>query len=83
MIKKKGEPQFAAVEEQMRSGAIKQAKGELYAELMNGNNLEEIAEIISEPVRTAFNANMKTSAVSGSGAGAEPIVVGSSFSIPE
>ena len=50
---------------------------------MNGNNLEEIAEIISEPVRTAFNANMKTSAVSGSGAGAEPIVVGSSFSIPE
>ena len=83
MIKKKGEPQFAAVEEQMRSGAIKQAKGELYAELMNGNNLEEIAEVISEPVRTAFNANMKTSAVSGSGAGAEPIVVGSSFSIPE
>ena len=83
MIKKKGEPQFAAVEDQMKSGALKQAKGELYAELMNGNNLEEIAEAINEPVRTAFNANMKTAAVSGSGAGAEPTVVGSSFSIPE
>ena len=83
MIKKKGEPKFAAVEEQMRSGALKQAKGELYAELMDGNNLEEIAEAISEPVKTAFNANLKTALVPGSGSGAEPIVVGSSFSIPE
>ena len=49
---------------------------------MNGSNLDEIAENIGESVKTAFKANLKNSAVSGSGAGAEPVVVGSAFSIP-
>ena len=34
------------------------------------------------PVRTGFRVNTKTSAISGSGAGAEPTVVGLGFSIP-
>ena len=82
MIKKDGEPTFEAVEDKMIAGATKEAKGELYAELMNGSNLDEIAENIGESVKTAFKANLKNSAVSGSGAGAEPVVVGSAFSIP-
>ena len=82
IIKEDGEPTFEAVKDKMIAGAIKEAKGELYAELMNGNNLDEIAGNIGESVKTAFKANLKNSAVSGSGAGAEPVVVGSAFSIP-
>lgn len=82
MIKEDGEPSFEAVEDKMIAGATKEAKGELYAELMNGSNLDEIADNIGESVKTAFKANLKNSAVSGSGSGAEPVVVGSAFSIP-
>lgn len=82
LIKEDGEPSFEAVEDKMIEGATKEAKAELYAELMDGNNLEEIASNIGGSVRTAFKANMKTSAISGSGSGAEPVVVGSAFSIP-
>jgi len=82
MIKEDGEPTFEAIKDKMIAGATKEAKGELYAELMNGNNLDEIAGNIGESVKTAFKANLKNSVVSGSGAGAEPIVVGSAFSIP-
>ena len=82
LIKEDGEPSFEAVEDKMKSGATKEAKAKLYEELMQGNNLEEIANNIGTSVRTAVKANIKTSAISGSGAGAEPKVVGSSFSIP-
>ena len=82
LIKEDGEPSFEAVKDKMESGATKEAKAELYEELMQGNNLEEIANNIGTSVRTAFKANMKTSAISGSGAGAEPEVVGLAFSIP-
>ena len=82
LIKEKGEPSFEAVEDKMIAGATKEAKAEMYVELMEGNNLDEIAGNIGNSVRTAFKANMKTAAISGSGAGAEPVVVGSAFSIP-
>ena len=82
LVKEDGEPEFEAVEEKMRAGALKEAKANYYVELMNGNNLDEIANAIGEPVRTGYKANMKTAAISGSGAGAEPVVVGSAFSIP-
>ncbi len=82
LIKEKGEPSFEAVEDKMIAGATKEAKAEMYVELMEGNNLDEIAGNIVNSVRTAFKANMKTAAISGSGAGAEPVVVGSAFSIP-
>jgi peptidyl-prolyl cis-trans isomerase D len=70
------------VEEKMRAGAVKEAKANLYLGLMDGLNLEEIALEIGGSVRTAFNASTNTAAISGSGAGAEPKVVGSAFSIP-
>ena len=82
LIKEDGDPSFEAVEDKMIEGATKEAKAELYVELMDGNNLEEIASNIGGSVKTAFKANMKTSAISGSGSGAEPVVVGSAFSIP-
>ncbi len=82
LIKEDGEPSFEAVEDKMIEGTTKEAKAELYVELMDGNSLEEIASNIGGSVRTAFKANMKTSAISGSGSGAEPVVVGSAFSIP-
>ena len=70
LIKEKGEPSFEAVEDKMIAGSTKEAKAEMYVELMEGNNLDEIAGNIGNSVRTAFKANMKTAAVSGSGAGA-------------
>ena len=82
LIKEDGEPTFEAVEDKMIAGATKEAKADMYVELMEGNNLDEIAKNIGGSVRTAFKANMKTSAISGSGSGAEPVVVGSAFSIP-
>ena len=83
LVKEKGEPSFEAVEDKMRAGAIKEAKAELYVELMNGNNLEEISAAIDSPVKTAINSNLKNANISGSGAAAEPKVVGMAFSIPE
>jgi peptidyl-prolyl cis-trans isomerase D len=82
LAKEDGEPSFEAVEEKMRAGAVKEAKANLYLGLMDGLNLEEIALEIGGSVRTAFNASTNTAAISGSGAGAEPKVVGSAFSIP-
>ena len=82
LIKEDGYPEFEAVEEKMRAGALKEAKANYFVELMNGNNLDEIANTISEPVRTGYKANIQTAAISGSGAGPEPKVVGSAFSIP-
>ena len=82
LIKEDGEPSFEAVEDKMKAGAIKQAKAELYEELMQGNNLEQIASNIDSSIGSASKVSMKTSSISGSGAGAEPVVVGSAFSIP-
>ena len=42
-ITEAGEPTLEAVEEEMRTGAMNQAKGELYAEKMVGANLDEVA----------------------------------------
>ena len=83
LIKEDGEPEFEAVEEKMREGAIKDAQAKYYVELMNGNNLDEIANAVDEPVRTCSKANMQIAKISGSGTAVdEPIVVGSAFSIP-
>jgi peptidyl-prolyl cis-trans isomerase D len=82
LAKEDGEPLFEAVENEMREGAIKEAKGRFYTELMSAGNLEDIATAIGETVRTGFKVNTKTSAISGSGAGAEPTVAGLGFSIP-
>ncbi len=80
--REKGIPKLEDVEEKMRAGALKEAKGEYYATLMNGANLEEVAAAIGATVKTALNVNLKTSTIAGSGAAAEPEVAGLAFSIP-
>ena len=80
--REKGTPDFDAVEEKMRAGAIKKAKGEYYARLMTGGNLDEVAEAAGATVKTALNVNIKTATIAGSGASAEPEVAGLAFSIP-
>ena len=80
--REKGTPDFDAVEEKMRAGALKKAKGEHYALLMTGGDLDEVAAAAGATVKTALNVNIKTSVVAGSGASAEPEVAGLAFSIP-
>jgi peptidyl-prolyl cis-trans isomerase D len=80
--REKGTPNLEDVEEKMRAGALKKAKGEYYANLMTGANLEEVATAVGATVKTALNVNLKTSTIAGSGASAEPEVAGLAFSIP-
>ena len=80
--REKGTPDFDAVEEKMRAGAIKKAKGEYYARLMTGGNLDEVAKAAGSTVKTALNVNIKSATIAGSGASAEPEVAGLAFSIP-
>ncbi|MGB2383664.1 MAG: hypothetical protein ACPH78_08030, partial [Flavobacteriales bacterium] len=81
-ITEAGEPTLEAVEEEMRTGAMNQAKGELYAEKMVGANLDEVAAAVGETVKTGRNLSVKFPTVRGSGAGAEPKVAGAALSIP-
>ena len=81
-ITEAGEPTLEAVEEEMRTGAMNQAKGKLYAEKMVGANLDEVAAAVGETVKTGRNLSVKFPTVRGSGAGAEPKVAGAALSIP-
>lgn len=81
-ITEKGAPKFEYVEEQMRQGAIKEAKAEKYAAMMATGTLDEIANAVGEKVSTASNISLKFPTVSGAGAQAEPEVVGMAFAIP-
>ena len=81
-ITEAGEPTLEAVEEQMRTGAMNLAKGELYAEKMVGANLDEVAGAVGETVKTGRNLSVKFPTVRGSGAGSEPLVAGAALSIP-
>jgi len=80
---KAGPPDLKDVEDEMREGATNEAKGELYAEKMDGANLEEIAAAIGETVKTGRDLSIKFPTVRGSGASAEPKVAGAAFAIPE
>ncbi|MDG1674975.1 MAG: peptidylprolyl isomerase, partial [Flavobacteriales bacterium] len=80
---KAGTPDLKDVEDEMREGATNEAKGELYAEKMNGANLEDIAAAIGETVKTGRDLSIKFPTVRGSGASAEPQVAGAAFAIPE
>jgi peptidyl-prolyl cis-trans isomerase D len=82
LSKEAGVPAFEDVEELMIAGATKEAKGEYYASLMNGANLEEVATAVGSTVKTAVKVNLNKATISGSGAGAEPEVAGLAFSIP-
>lgn len=77
-----GEPSFEDVEDEMRTGALNEAKGKLYAGKMDGANLEEVAEAVGETVKTATDLSIKFPTVRGSGASTEPKVAGAAFAIP-
>lgn len=76
-----GEPVFEAVEQEMRTAAIKEAKGEKYVSMMDQGSLDEIAAAIGSSVKAASNIAMKFPTVSAAGAKPEPEVVGRAFAI--
>ncbi len=81
MITAQGEPEFAAVEQEMRTAAVKEAKGKLYASKMSEGSLDEIAAAIGSSVKAASNIALKFPTVSAAGAKPEPEVVGRAFAI--
>ena len=80
--KKDGVPALTDVEEEMREGAMNEAKGKLYASKMDGASLEEVAEAVGETVKTGRDLSVKFPTVRGSGASTEPKVAGAALSIP-
>ena len=73
---------FEYVENEMRTGAVKEAKGALYSERMATGSLDEIATSVASSVASATNVALKFPTVSGAGSLPEPEVVGMAFAIP-
>ena len=80
-ITEQGEPDFETVEQQMRTAATIEAKGEMYAAMMGQGSLEEIATAIGSSVKAASNIALKFPTISAAGAKPEPEVVGRAFAI--
>lgn len=79
-----GVPPFENVEDDMREAALKEAKAEyMMKQLEAAENLDQAAEIAGVQVRTARNVSLKNATIAGSGAGAEPVVAGLAFAIPQ
>ena len=81
-VKEAGVPPLENVEEEMRAGAIKDKKAEMYMALMTGSSLDDIAEKAGAQIKTASGVSLKTPSISGAGGGSEPEVVGAAFSLP-
>ncbi|MBN31145.1 MAG: hypothetical protein CL845_04000 [Crocinitomicaceae bacterium] len=81
-ITEAGAPLFEYVENEMRAGAMKEAKGEVYSMRMATGSLEEIAADVESSVASATNIAMKSPTISGAGSLPEPKVVGMAFAIP-
>ena len=81
-ITEEGAPLFEYVENEMRTGAVKEAKGALYSERMATGSLDEIATNVGASVASATNIALKFPTVSGAGSLPEPEVVGMAFAIP-
>lgn len=77
-----GVPPFKHVEQAMRVGAIREAKGIMFANQMKSGSLQEIATAVDTKVQSANNIALKFPTVSSAGSLAEPEVVGSAFGIP-
>ena len=77
-----GVPTLEAVKEEMTEGATNEAKGDWYAQQMDGTSLDDIAVAVGETVKTARDVSIKVPTFRGSGAGPEPKVAGACFSIP-
>lgn len=83
-IMEAGIPPFENVEDEMREAAMKEAKAEYMMEqLESAENLDQAAEIAGVQVRNARNISLKNATIAGSGGGAEPVVAGLAFAIPQ
>lgn len=79
-----GVPPFENVQDEMKAEVMKEAKAEMYVDLMKkGANLEAVAADASLTVKTASNITLKSATIPGSGAGPEPKVAGLAFAIPK
>ena len=81
-VKEAGVPPLENVEEEMRAGAIKKKKAEMYMDLMTGSSLDDIAEKAGSQIQTASGVSLKAPSISGAGGGTESEVVGAAFSLP-
>lgn len=82
-IKEEGVPPFENVKDEMEAEVIKKKKAELYEEkMLEGKNLEEVAELANSTVKTATSINMSRNNIPGGGNN-EPEVVGMAFAIPQ
>lgn len=75
-VKEEGEPRFEHVEDEMRAGAIEEAKAEQLKAAMQGSDLASIAASNNADVRNSGKIALKFPTVRGAGAKAEPVVVG-------
>ena len=70
-ITEEGAPLFEYVENEMRTGAVKEAKGALYSERMAAGSLDEIATHVgASSVASATNIALKFPTISGAGSSA-------------
>ena len=81
-IKEAGVPPLENVEAQMRAGAIKDKKAEMYMDIMVGSSLEDVAEKAGDKVSTATGVSLKFPSISGAGSAPEPDVIGAAFALP-
>lgn len=77
-----GIPAFSHVEEEMRAGAMREAKAELYVESMSEGTMAEISKSVGVNVLTAVDLSLKSPTIKGAGALPEPEVVGAAFATP-
>ena len=81
-ITEEGAPMFEYVEQEMRTGAVMEAKGQLYRDQMATGTLEEIASSVGASVASATNVALKFPTISTAGSLPEPEVVGLAFAVP-
>ena len=74
-VKEAGTPPLENVREQMRAGALIQAKADFYMAKMQDATLEEVAEAIGEKIQVAAGVSLKTPSIPAAG-GAEPVIIG-------
>ena len=74
-VKEAGTPPLEFVLDQMKAGALIEAKAAVYMAQMEGATLEEVAEAIGETVKVAAGISLKTPSIPAAG-GAEPVIIG-------
>lgn len=74
-VKEAGTPPLENVREQMRAGALIEAKADFYMAKMQDATLEEVAEAIGEKIQVAAGVSLKTPSIPAAG-GAEPVIIG-------